>query len=568
MQNPENKKVGTELFSTVHMLDPRIADISSKLKYGVEKSGQESTTYRLANNSQGSTSVVSFNYHTPGVASIIDRNMYIRGSVTLSVTAKLGVASEAPLKPGVNCALAPFPFQQLLSNGSMTINNDSQNFEYDSLLNLVHRMIPHDQLNNWNSLCPTMADKYATYQEFASPGDVYDNHPWAGFDKESMYNHPNGCFPITIGAAPGAVGDSVTFDVTFKFCEPLVLPSAAISHHTSSGMGYSGVNTLNFQFNLNSKCRALRHAIPGEGNGQIPNTGISVKSINDCEILLRVLSPQVDQAIPARAIVPFYNFQRNMTDVSAGAAGSTVTSASVNLNQIPDAVLVCIRRKNAAAYHPDSCIPIRSVNVQFNNRDGILASATQEQLYLISRDNGIYQTWSEWSGAAKLSSTGESVATAGSYCLFKFGRDITLTDSFLAPGSLGKYNFQVSVVADQLIPAGYELACVFLNSSFMVSQNGSTMSYAGALDATMVEQTSRMPAIPTNQIDRMVGGSVFGRALSSLKGIAKVLKPLAKPLGKMARRELQESGDKSLKTVGNVVQALGLGQTAGARHFR
>lgn len=578
MENPNaqksSSKVGSDLFTAVHVLDPRISEITSKLKFAVEKSGQNVTTYRLANNSNGSTTNASFNFHSPGVSSIIDRNMYIRGQVELTVNLKATAAAAAgnPVKWGTNSALAPFPFHQLLSNGQMTINNDSHSMEFEQLLNVIHRVIPEHQLNEWNSLCPTMADKYAAYAAYANAAAIPINHPWQGYGALTRENHPNGAFPADLdytevpapaAGDPPAAGTPTTLKITFPFCEPLLFPVCAMSHHGVNDMGLSGVNTLNWQFNFNNKCRALRTAVAtGTGTGEIQS--VSISALTNLEVLLRVITPQVDQALPVRSLVPFYNYQRNMID--APSDSSSLTSSSVNLNQIPDSVILCVRKKNPSYNDPDAVLPIKTVNIQFANRDGIMSGATKEQLYVISKDNGINQPWSEWSGSAYQG--GAQVATTGSYVMLKFGRDISLQESFLAPGTLGKYSFQAQVNLENPVPAGqYELCCVFMNSSFMVTQAGSSVSYSGSLTPSVVDQASRLPPVSSSSIDRMVGGKW---SLGSLKSVGSFLKKAIKPVGKALRKELQSSGNDSAKMIGDVAEVLGLGMTAGARsrHFR
>lgn len=577
MENPNaqsSSKVGSDLFTAVHVLDPRIAEITSKLKFGVEKSGQNVTTYRLANNSNGSTTNASFNFHSPGISSIIDRNMYIRGQVDLTVNLKPLAANTNPIVWGVNSALAAFPFHQLLSNGQMTVNNDSHSMEFEQLLNVIHRVIPEHQLNEWNSLCPTMADKYAAYTAYANAADIPTNHPWQGYGALTKENHPNGAFYAEVLNFPAVVaaGAATTCTIRFTFCEPLLFPVCAMSHHGVNDMGLSGVNTLNWQFNFNNKCRALRTAIAtGDANGRIQS--VSISALTNLEVLLRVITPQVDQALPVRSLVPFYNYQRNMIDAPNNS--SSLTSSSINLNQIPDSVILCVRKKNPSYNDPDAVLPIKTVNIQFANRDGILSGATREQLYVISKDNGINQPWLEWSGSAYQAGTGDDynpvIATTGSYVMLKFGRDISLQESFLAPGTLGKFSFQAQVNLENPVPTiadtSYELCCVFMNSSFMVTQAGSSVSYSGSLTPSVVDQASRLPAVSSSSIDRMVGGKW---SLGSLKSVGSFLKKAIKPVGKALRKELQSSGNDSAKMIGDVAEVLGLGMTAGARsrHFR
>jgi pantoate kinase len=59
---------------------------------------------------------------------------------------------------------------------------------------------------------------------------------------------------------------------------------------------------------------------------------------------------------------------------------------------------------------------ITGISINFANKSGLLSSCTQSQLYDISRNNGVEQSYYEWSGSgvSATKSSGSNVATIGS----------------------------------------------------------------------------------------------------------------------------------------------------------
>ena len=70
----------------------------------------------------------------------------------------------------------------------------------------------------------------------------------------------------------------------------------------------------------------------------------------------------------------------------------------------------------------------------------ILASATQQDLYRYSVENGSNQSFQEFSGYATLpdpvTGCGRKIPTSGSLLILEFSKDIQLTEDYYAPGSL------------------------------------------------------------------------------------------------------------------------------------
>ena len=531
-----------DLFTTLNSLDPRIADITDQLSYAVERSGQSITTYEVQNASQNSSSVMSFTFTSPGAQSVIDRVILLKTKMTLRVStlasaAAVGAGNPFDVKYGENVCLAAFPVQQLCNQINLSINNAATNFDAQSILNMVHRILPQQTLEEYAQYCPTMPDRYANYAD-VDGDEVPANSPWQTYDEYKGRFHPNGAFPVTVtrvGAAPAAAGDAVQYDITFTSVEPLLIPPCALSHDTPNGQGFTGVSTLKVNMNFNSAGRALRSSIKGAANGKI--SAVSIQPVQEASLLLRVLTPQIDTPLPKRNLVPYFELQRMLTQTpnTADGASGSVISNSVNLSQIPDSVLLCVRKKADLQDFgdSDSALPITGVSVNFANRAGILSNATQEQLYQMSRDNGCYDDWLQFSGSARkgIAASGavENYRTSGSFLHLRFGRDIDIGESFYAPGVLGNFTFQIKVDyannAGAALGSEYELAMMFLNSGFMATQNQSTIFYSGSLNPSMVQKAAAKEPIDTHSASRMLGGSFWRGLKSGFRSVTRRIKP-------------------------------------------
>jgi hypothetical protein len=81
-----------------------------------------------------------------------------------------------------------------------------------------------------------------------------------------------------------------------------------------------------------------------------------------------------------------------------------VRTSTIQLNQIPDKLIVFVRKAMGlqTVNDPDFFLAIKNVSLNFNNSSGILASATTQDLYRYSVENGSNQSWLEFSGLANV----------------------------------------------------------------------------------------------------------------------------------------------------------------------
>ena len=77
----------------------------------------------------------------------------------------------------------------------------------------------------------------------------------------------------------------------------------------------------------------------------------------------------------------------------------------LNLNSIPDALIIYLRPKvntdktPISGKTPDWFFCVDNINIQFNNHAGLCTNMTTQDLWRCTVENGVYQSWEEFSGS-------------------------------------------------------------------------------------------------------------------------------------------------------------------------
>ena len=593
-------------FTKVLVKDDRL-DVTSNIKYAVIKGGQNVTCAQFQAISQSNSQLV-FNIQVPSEQTIIDRRVLLQTDLALKVVSiNNGATGTATgCRYASNSALAPFPLHQLMSVASATINNNTVSVNVQDVLPAVMRMLDHRELSAYNGYTPTMQDTFANYAD----GLYNNNNSNAGyFNSADPDIQGRGSVAIKQYSSSIDVSGTLTENFVFRLTEPLMISPFIFGNPKSNSQGFYGVQNLNFIFNIAGTNRVFRGlnsagASPTyAGNSIAPaNTPyISTVSLGNAiqtlgfantALLFTFLTPHPSDLMPARNIVPFYELPRYITsnlaalpastyaaDARTGGivvtegAGVEYTSQSLQLNQIPDKLILMVRKVLSAqnAGDPEACLPIDRLTINFNNNSGILASATRENLYSMSKDNGSQQNWYEFSGnatevAGTITAPGtfKAVPTVGSFLVLEFGKDIQLVEDFYAPGSLGNFNLQVKLAVHNPNAYAYaanelELVIITMNSGVFVNERGTSSTYTGILTKADVLEASDQVAYTHSDVKRMIGGGFLDMIKSAVQKVA----PVAKALAPVAKDLLASSGNKYAQMGSQALGAMGFGQSGG-----
>ena len=572
-------------FKKVLVKDDRIAGISDQITYSINKGGQNMTASQFQAISQ-STSSHTYNIQVPSEQTLIDRRVLWQSIVTLQINYANLPAGTQVVNYGYSDALAPFPLHSLCTVMTATINNNSVSINMKDVLPAILRFNDRRELQRYNGYTPVAYDTYASYTDALGSNNnplgswniTSDNdlNPRGSWLLETWGNDTYGN-PFYVSTSPSAPSPFVpdpanvtsgSVYIKFRVSEPLLLSPFIFCHPRSNNQAFYGIQNMNFVFNISDGNRCWRTA-----NSWI--TGCQPYNFSNSQLLFNFLTTHPSDLLPSRNCVPFYELPRYLTTSlpSFGAFGSgtdtqIVRSQTLQLNQIPDKLIICVRKAmgDQRPQDTDSFLSIKGISINFNNQSGILASATTQDLYRFSVENSSNQSWYEFSGSANKGNAGGSVRvpTSGSLLVLEFGKDIQLVEDFYCSGSLGNFNLQIqlSVQNQYNVPINdAELMIITMNSGVFCCEKGTSSTYTGLLTKQDVLDVSSQEPYGKSDVQRLVGGgfldtlkSVGSKLLPKLPSLAKAglsLVPAGTPMGNVAQMGA------------NTLGALGYGRSGG-----
>jgi len=522
-------------FSKVKVLDDVLATTDS-VKYAVVK-GAQNITPSVNNAISKSNSSITFNIQTPSEATVLSRRIMLQTKICFRVSGVLTTAGRL-VDIGNDSALGPFPFQSLCNTIQMTINNNTVTQNQRDVMFALMRFGDARETYRYNTSTPTAYDQYWNYSD-ALLASNNPNGAWNNVSNDPSYQ-PRGAFKLEsiAGNSVGAIGDTKNVDIVVEVTEPLMLSPLIWCDPQSNNQGFYGIQVLNMVFNIGSTNRLFRSANPNATAGLTVSLGFPGGDSNgnaflDTRLLIQYYTRQPSDLVPARNVVPYAEYPRYITNVSGTIPGATtnndgsayslvpgqfptIESNSISLNQIPDKIIIFVRKRlaNQDAEDADCFFPIKRLRVNFNNKAGLLTSATRWDLWRMSVESGSNQTWAEFSGSAVRRVANQplnEIATCGSVLALSMGKHIELDDVF-APGSIGQFQLQFSVEIENFDSTAYadntELVLITMNTGVFVLERGTSQTYTAILSRSDVLSASSLPGYKSSDVKRLVGGAM------------------------------------------------------------
>jgi hypothetical protein len=175
-------------------------------------------------------------------------------------------------------------------------------------------------------------------------------------------------------------------------------------------------------------------------------------------------------------------------------------------------------------------LTINNISVNFNNASGLLASATQQDLYNLSFANGSAQSFYEFRGFADEAQLPPGAGQGGTLTVPTTGSLLVLNPvynfslpSYLSSSSLGQYQFQFNLTVTNQYDFSIvqpEICIITMNSGLFATQQGTSQIFTGILTKEQVLRTKEQNPVPhlaSNEYKRMVGGKLINRGMGSLK---------------------------------------------------
>jgi hypothetical protein len=411
-------------------------------------------------------------------------------------------------------------------------------------------------LCRYNSLTPSYVDnQWGLYYD----GVLANSNPLAayantGYDEDF---EPRGAFPVGIVITHNITGggtdnsvistnlnDTWSIAITVEVTEPFLALSPFINCKPNEEAGLVGINNMSLVLNVDSTCKRLfstaNSVVNGGGTGlQSYITGITLgttavpNAFSNTRLFFNFLSLQPEQyaKISTKNVVPFLDYPRYLSTANNNApidpgVETTLTSQSIQLNQIPDLILISVRYPMSSQNwaYTSSFLTINKISINFNNASGLLSTAQQQDLYNLSYRNGSQQSFYEFSGVAGVNNsaggTQVGVPTTGSLLVLNPALDFGLP-SYLSSSSLGQYQFQFNIGVTNQFPFSItpEICIITMNSGLFATTQGTSQIFTGILTKDQVLRTKEQNPVShltSSEYSRLVGGKHQNMGMSNV----------------------------------------------------
>jgi len=496
--------------------DRRIA-WSGETKFGVIKSGSQNT-YVVLPTQTYSTSNFSFNAQPPAPNIAINREIFIRCQITVTMTGTAG-PSGTLLSLGTGDAPRFMPLAQITNSISATINNGNVSQNNYQVVNALFRYnTPDNQYKTDLSVAPSMPDYYQNYDDNYVNGWGVVNDPLQAIGQTSQGWETRGGFPLDNVVNPNVgAGNPATASVTFTTTEPLIL--SPFLEGTDDHKAFIGVQVLTLNLNLTNLQRVWCHSLLNGNNGIInPATpgSVVVTFPTAPSLLLNFITPSAVDPIPAAVTYNYANVDVYTTDPGSALAGlgtNTLPSQNIQLNTIPRRIYCFLRRRDndSTLLTTDTFARINSVSINFDNTTGLLAGANSAQLYELSKNSGLNMSWAQWS------------TYTGSVLCLDMGRSIMLKNEAEAPSLQTTKQLQIQVNYTNLNtnPVWFYLYILVVSDGLMTIANNATFLQNSVLspgDITSAKESGHVES--WERANTFYGGGFF-------KGLKKAVKKVA-----------------------------------------
>ena len=497
--------------------------VNEKRKFPVLKGGAQ-ISYKPVISSSYSNSSMQFTAPPPSPSIFVDRRIHLKVPVTIDFTGTAPVGQNL-IQSGFD-AFRAYPLSSIINTLTATINNNASTINMSDVIQpLLRYNTGRDLAQGKYSTTPSMMDKYQRYES----GDQTTINPLAQY-AENTYQTPRGGFPMTINS-----NTNTTASVSAVLTEPLFLSPLLFGQKDRSG--FIGVQTMDFNFTFDSNLGRIWSHSDGSGSTLITVT----VTIGQPTLLFKYVTPDPLSVIPKSVVYSYYDVQRYPTDANTPiTSGSTATfsSANIQVQSIPRRMYIFARQRNAdrTFNSTDTFFSLENISINWNNRAGLLSSASKEDLYLMSKKNGFDGSYAEWSGGPVIREIGASsqkFGTVGSVFCVEFGTDIGL-GALETPGMLGTYQLQYNATfknvnqVDTIIPTLYTI--IISEGTFTIQENRS-IAQIGVVSKQDVLDAELAPEVEYDSLDEMYGGNFF----SGLKDISNSVLDVAKKALPIAR---------------------------------
>lgn len=499
------------MLNPIKYLEPRINVVESTGKSQVVSVGgkfifpqkEVSSNYGSLNSQPQQASWVI----QPTTGSIIDRHMKVRYYIE--------VETDQPMKLGLNDGPRQCPLNSIVQSTQVSINQQQVN---DNTVDGLHALLCYGNEQRCRSkrvsTTPYQPDQFQDYSSYVEQGtgrNVFAKYGETGSEPS------RGGFPFEVVTGTETSATKIRYVVT----EPLFI--SPLLHGEEDHEGMVNINQIDVNINFRSDVRRFMSHDAVNGNAI---TSLTVKQYQAPELLYTTITPQDWQMLPPLQVLDYTKLIKEPRKLSLLSSGVTaqVSSDTFRLNQIPNRVWIFVARdKNTATFSDsDSFCSISKVDITFNTNNGILASASQQDLYEMSVRNGCNLDYSAFS------------KYRGSVVCASFACDIGQQSSE-APGvvSVNTFRVDLNIKNESKVDFDPTLWVIFEMQGTITIVPGSASTQLGNITMEQaVEAKMAAGSISHEHYKRLSGGSFWNTLKSIISPVAETALALA-PVAKM-----------------------------------
>jgi hypothetical protein len=515
--------------------------LNSKRQYAVLKGGAENNYKRFVSSSFSNNSC-SFSCPPPNPSIIVNRRVWLKYKVRLSFTGTGATPTDLVLQNGKD-ALRAFPLTSILNTLAVSINNTTVSVNASDILPALMRANVFPELKRKEySTFPSYQDHSQKYSDLVGT----NKNPLGTFGLvDESGADTRGSYEITF-VSPNVQTGTTIIDV--EICEPIFLSPFLFNGKDKSG--FCQVQTMDFTFNWNTNLERIW------SRSDVHSNTLSALVVNLAlyppELLFNYITGSADLLLPQVLTYPYQDIQRYITQVGTINAGQLQTQISTNniqLSSVPQKIYVYAKRRvsTETAYTTDTFGAIEQMSVSYNNRSGLLAQASQYDLYQMSRNNGLEMSWNDFHGLAMVSNSATNgftkIGSSGSVVIIDPCRNLGLSP-VESSGINETIQLQITLNVrnvNQTDNIVFDVYVVAVNVGVFTIANQRSVSQIGVLSRNDVLNASNAPEISYHRYVNELEGGTFMDDLqmvlnspweSIIKPVGKAVLPLAVPLAK------------------------------------
>ena len=374
------------------------------------------------------------------------------------------------------------------------------------------------------SMSPSYLDQSQNYEDLI-PSNL---NPLASVSGGNSNELPRGAFTYyNINNPVIATAGAATASVDVVITEPMML--SPWLYGEQCGPGLLGLKTITVIYNLVSNLGSAIWSSANSPNRTLSSINVTLNAVPT--LYCKFITPKLVVPIPPNNVYNYFNIERFSLDFSSLAANTSTSYSSNNiqLSSIPERIYVYARQSNNTQTFgtTDTFLGITGVSVLFENRSGLLSSASQQQLYMMSVNNGLQDSWMQFSGVYPgLNTTGLNTCGAvGSVLCFNPAVDFGLS-SIQANNVLTNIQFQIKVNVvnlNQTKAITPSLYVVIVSGGSFNILSGTAVSQIGTLSPNDVLHAQEDKSLTTDDLKNVYGGSFYTNLRKSLGQVGKFI---------------------------------------------